>query len=60
MIITQIDEIHWNGILEIQDNSYQEIGTEELSVLKSKKAASPDSCFVCLSNTRQDHYKLNL
>jgi len=51
MIIKEIEEIHWNGILEIQDESYQEIGTEGLEVLKSKKEASPDTCFVCLSNS---------
>jgi len=50
MIIKEIDEIHWNGILEIQDKSYQEIGIEDLEVLKSKNSTSPDTCFVCLSN----------
>jgi len=50
MIIKEIEEIHWNGILEIQDKSYQEIGIEDLEVLKSKNEASPDTCFVCLSN----------
>ena len=49
MIIKEIEEIHWNGILEIQDKSYQEIGTEELEVLKNKNEASPETCFVCLS-----------
>jgi len=50
MIIKEIENIHWNRILEIQDQSYQEIGTEELEVLKGKKEASPDTCFVCLSD----------
>lgn len=53
MIIKEIEEIHWNKILEIQEESYQEIGTEELEVLKSKSEASPDTCFVCLSNTEE-------
>lgn len=51
MIIKEIEEIHWSGILEIQDASYQETGAEELAVLKSKNEASPDTCFVCLSNS---------
>ncbi|TQF66194.1 GNAT family N-acetyltransferase [Pseudoalteromonas luteoviolacea] len=51
MIFKKIEEIHWNRILEIQDESYREVGTEDLEVLKSKNEASPDTCFVCLSNS---------
>ncbi|ESP94681.1 GNAT family N-acetyltransferase [Pseudoalteromonas luteoviolacea] len=51
MIFKKIEEIHWNRIIEIQDESYREIGTEELDVLKSKNAASPDTCFVCVSKS---------
>jgi len=50
MLIKEIEELHWNGILTIQDKSYQEIGTESLEVLKNKYDASPDTCFVCLSD----------
>lgn len=50
MNIKEIEETHWNRILEIQDESYQEIEPEELEVLQGKKEASPDTCFVCLSN----------
>ncbi|WP_394248580.1 GNAT family N-acetyltransferase [Vibrio profundi] len=50
MIFREIEEVHWNSILEIQDKSYREIGCEELDVLKSKNDASPDTCFVCLSD----------
>lgn len=51
MIIKEIEEIHWDGILEIQAKSYPELGSEDLEVLKSKHEASPDTCFVCLSNS---------
>ncbi|MBQ4834853.1 GNAT family N-acetyltransferase [Pseudoalteromonas luteoviolacea] len=51
MIFKKIEEIHWNRILEIQDESYQEVGTEELDVLKSKNAVAPDTCFVCVSKS---------
>lgn len=50
MLIREIEETHWNSILEIQDKSYPEIGIEELDVLKSKNDASHHTCFVCLSN----------
>ncbi len=51
MIIKEIEEKHWDKILEIQEESYQEIGTEDLEVLQSKHKASPETCFVCLSNS---------
>lgn len=49
MNIQTILDIHWNSILEIQAQAYQEIGLEGLDVLKSKWKASPESCIVCLS-----------
>jgi len=49
MIFREIEDVHWKNILEIQDQSYREVCTEELDVLKSKNDASPDTCFVCLS-----------
>ncbi|NTS78477.1 GNAT family N-acetyltransferase [Catenovulum sp. SM1970] len=51
MPISPIEAKHWNNILEIQHASYQEIGAEKLTVLKSKNEASPDTCFVSLSDT---------
>lgn len=50
MKIQQIEENNWVGILEIQDEAYQEFGQEALEVLKSKQSASPDTCFVCVSD----------
>lgn len=51
MIIKEIEEVHWNEILDIQREAYQDIGAEELDVLKSKYEASPDTCFVFVSNS---------
>ncbi|KAF7786447.1 hypothetical protein PRUB_a1012 [Pseudoalteromonas rubra] len=50
MKIQEIKEKNWVGILEVQDSAYHEIGLEELDVLKSKQSASPDTCFVCVSD----------
>ncbi|MBR9885133.1 MAG: GNAT family N-acetyltransferase [Oceanospirillales bacterium] len=50
MKIQEIDGENWYGILEIQGEAYQEIGLEDLEVLKSKLAASPNTCFVSLSD----------
>lgn len=50
MKIRQITEDNWRGILEIQDEAYYEVGSEELEVLKSKQSASPETCFVCVSD----------
>ncbi|KZN48293.1 GNAT family N-acetyltransferase [Pseudoalteromonas luteoviolacea] len=50
MVISKIEEVHWVSILDIQEKSYQEIGTEDLAVLKSKNDASPGTCFVCVSD----------
>ncbi|WP_440055246.1 GNAT family N-acetyltransferase [Pseudoalteromonas sp. T1lg65] len=49
MIIQEIEERNWSGILKIQDGAYHEVGPEELDVLKSKQSLSPDTCFVCVS-----------
>jgi len=50
MNIQKIKETNWRDILKIQSEAYQEVGLEDLEVLKSKWAASPETCFVCLSN----------
>lgn len=50
MNIQTISDIHWNSILEIQAQAYQEIGLEALDVLKSKWKVSPESCIVSLSD----------
>lgn len=49
MKIQKIDGTNWNNILEIQGEAYQEVGLEDVEVLKSKVAASPDTCFVSVS-----------
>lgn len=50
MKIQQIEENNWIGILRVQDEAYQEVAPEELDVLKSKQSASPETCFVCVSD----------
>ena len=50
MKIQEINAANWNRILDIQGEVYQEVGLEDLEVLKSKLAASPDTCFVSLSD----------
>lgn len=50
MKIQEIEENHWSDILIIQDEAYHEVGLEELDVLKSKQYASPETCFVCVSD----------
>ncbi|MGJ8682857.1 GNAT family N-acetyltransferase [Paraglaciecola sp.] len=50
MKIQQIEENNWSGILGIQNEAYQDVAPEELDVLKSKQSASPETCFVCVSN----------
>lgn len=50
MKIQIIHDTNWNSILEIQGEAYQEVGLEDLEVLKSKLTASPDTCFVSLSD----------
>lgn len=49
MKIQEIDENNWGDILEIQDEAYHEFGPEDLDVLKSKQSASPETCFVYIS-----------
>ncbi|MBQ4811100.1 GNAT family N-acetyltransferase [Pseudoalteromonas luteoviolacea] len=50
MKIQEIKEENWPAILNIQNDAYHQIGPEELEVLKSKYSASPETCFVCVSN----------
>lgn len=50
MKIQEIEENNWGGILYIQDDAYQAFGSEELDVLKSKQSASPETCFVSISD----------
>ena len=50
MKIKKIEDTHWHSILEIQAEAFQEVGVEELEVLKGKSVASPDTCFVSLSD----------
>jgi len=50
MKIQEIEENNWGGILEIQDEAYHDVGPEQLDVLKSKQSASPETCFVCVSD----------
>lgn len=49
MNVQTIDATNWESILNIQAEAYQEIILEDLQVLKSKFTASPDTCFVALS-----------
>ncbi len=49
MNIQHIRAAHWQPILAIQAEAYAGFGPEELTVLKSKAAASPKSCLVGLS-----------
>ncbi|SEG08922.1 GNAT family N-acetyltransferase [Marinobacterium lutimaris] len=53
MKIEAIESAHWEGVLEIQSEAYQQVGLEDLAVLKSKSEASPETCFVCLSDEGQ-------
>ncbi|KZN28533.1 hypothetical protein N480_10595 [Pseudoalteromonas luteoviolacea S2607] len=50
MKIQEIEEKNWLAILSIQNDAYHQVGLEELDVLKSKYAASPDTCFACVSD----------
>lgn len=50
MNIQTIKETNWNAILDIQSEAYQEVNPENVEVLKSKWIASPETCFVCLSD----------
>ncbi|CAM2914862.1 Uncharacterised protein [Vibrio fluvialis] len=46
MVITNIDDAMWPGILAVQHEMYTEVAPEKLAVLQSKWRQSPQSCFV--------------
>jgi len=48
--IVQISEKSWDGILKIQEEAYTELPPEDVSILKSKWLASPDTCSIYSSN----------
>jgi ribosomal protein S18 acetylase RimI-like enzyme len=48
--IVQISEKSWDGILKIQEEAYTDLPPEDVSILKSKWLASPDTCFIYSSN----------
>ena len=50
MSIVQISEKSWDGILKIQEEAYTELPPEDVSILKSKWLASPDTCFIYSNN----------
>lgn len=50
MSIVQISEKSWDGILKIQEEAYTDLPPEDVSILKSKWLASPDTCFIYSSN----------
>ena len=49
MKIKPIEDNNWNDILAIQAKAYHEVDLEALDILKSKQSASPETCFVCVS-----------
>ncbi len=53
MLIQEIQECHWDEILYIQEEAYQEVGSEELSVLKNKQEYSPSTCLVSVSKVNE-------
>ncbi|MFP8966193.1 GNAT family N-acetyltransferase [Pokkaliibacter sp. CJK22405] len=53
MSVVAIEPAAWEGILQVQDEAYQDLESEALHVLQSKWQASPDTCFVYRSS-RQD------
>jgi len=48
--IVQISEKSWDRILKIQEEAYTELPPEDVSILKSKWLASPDTCSIYSSN----------
>ena len=50
MSIVEISEKSWQGILQVQEEAYTGIPSEEVDVLKSKWKASPETCFVFQSS----------
>ncbi|TLX45535.1 N-acetyltransferase [Pseudoalteromonas phenolica] len=53
MDIKLIADNNWNDILAIQAKAYHEVDSETLDVLKSKQTASPETCFVCVSEQNE-------
>ena len=53
MNIKLIEDNNWNDILAIQAKVYHEVDLETLDVLKSKQTASPETCFVCVSEQNE-------
>jgi len=51
MAITKISKESWKGILKVQDEAYTHVPSEDLDILKSKWAASPETCLVFRSNS---------
>ena len=52
MTISNITDESWKGILKVQDEAYTHVPSETLDVLKSKWEASPETCFVFRSNSK--------
>jgi len=52
MTITKITEESWKGILKVQDEAYTNVPSEELDILKSKWEASPGTCLVFRSSSK--------
>jgi len=48
--IVQISEKSWDVILKIQEEAYTELPPEDVSILKSKWLASPNTCSIYSSN----------
>ena len=51
-MITEISEESWKGILKLQGEAYTDLPPEELDILKSKWEASPATCFVLQSASK--------
>ncbi|EKO3454205.1 GNAT family N-acetyltransferase [Vibrio fluvialis] len=56
MVITNIDDAMWPGILAVQHEMYTEVAPEKLAVLQSKWRQSPQSCFVFRTGDKVDAY----
>lgn len=46
MTISQITNESWSDILGVQEEAYTGLPPEDISVLKSKWSASPETCFI--------------
>ncbi len=53
MAIQKIQDCNWEEILNIQEEAYQQIGSEELNILKNKQEYSPSTCLVSVSKTNE-------